>query len=192
MNGGARSFIRKTSPLQSFERDSAGRLPLGGFCSRNLRGAGNEYANLTLKIARKILVALACLVMAYELVYLLWLGEKEGWSLFSWMESTPEFGPSTQAKPEDVAQFDQFMSYDGNTSNALIDCLVIVSVFVCIISTWLLWVRRRRFKQILPWRKIFFWSLAVFVGASGIALSGFFSNEDDVTDEDWALSLIHI
>ena len=186
MNGGAHSFIRKTSPLRSFERYSAGRLPFGGFCSRNLRGPGNEYANLILKIARKILVALACLVMAYELVYLLWLGEKEGWSLFSWMESTPEFGPSTQAKPEDVAQFDQFMSYDGNTSNSLIDCLVIVSVLICIISAWVLWVRKRRFRQILPWRKIFFWSLAVFVGASGIALSGFFSNEDDVTDEDWA------
>lgn len=141
---------------------------------------------MNLKIARKILVALACFVMAYELVHLLWLREKEGWSLFSWMGSDPEYGPSTQAKPEDIAQFEQFMSYDGNQPNFLIDSLVIVSVFICLVSAWLLWVRRRRFRQILPWRKMFFWSLAVFVGASGIALSGSFSNQDEITDEDWA------
>jgi hypothetical protein len=138
-----------------------------------------------LKIARKILVALACFVMAYELVHLLWLRENEGWNLFSWMESVPEYGPSTQAKPEDVAQFNQFMSYDGAPSNHLIDYLVIASLAISLVSSWMLWVRRRRLRRPRPWHKAFFGSLAIFVGVSGLALSGVFSKQDDVTDDDW-------
>ena len=156
-----------------------------GFCSRNLQGSGNESKPLSLKILLKTLVILVGFVFVYEVTHLLWLRGNEGWSVLSWMESVPDDGPSSQAKPEDVGQFEQVISYDGEPSNPWVDYLTLASLAVSLVSAWMLWARARPPWRIRLWRQAFFGGLAIFLTVSSLAFSGFFTKQDEITSGDW-------
>ena len=101
------------------------------------------------------------------------------------MESVPDDGPSSQAKPEDVGQFNQVISYDGEPSNPWVDYLTLASLAVSLVSAWMLWARARPPWRIRLWRKAFFGGLAIFLTVSSLALSGFFTKQDEITSGDW-------
>ncbi|MAN37222.1 MAG: hypothetical protein CMI21_06320 [Opitutae bacterium] len=141
--------------------------------------------NPLLKTLLKTLLFIVVLVLAYEVAHLLWLGQSDGWSSLSWVEGVSDDGPSTKARDEDVGRFEKVISFDGETSSPLLDLLILSSVALAVVSAWLLWGRAYPPRRSGRWRKVFAGSLAAFVGATILGLSGVFGQSKETGDAEW-------
>ncbi len=139
-----------------------------------------------MKIIIRILAILVGVIIVYEVIHLIWLRDMDGWAILSWMEQVVEDGPSTKAAPEDVGQFDQVKSFNGEKSLPLVDFMTLSSLALTVLAAWMLWAREKTPPRHSLWRKGFWAGLATFLGVTSLALAGIFPKYTQITDAAWA------
>lgn len=139
----------------------------------------------SMKIVLKALVVFIGLILGYELVHLLWLKDSDGWASLAWIEGVPEDGPSTKASSEDVGQFVKVISHEGEPSNPWIDYITLLSLALTIVTAWVIWCSKRKPFRIDRWHKAFACGVLMFIGTTGLALSGVFTESKEVAPEAW-------
>jgi len=138
-----------------------------------------------MKFLLKLFVALAGLLVGYEILHLFFFKEIEGWAILSWMEEPAPDGPSTRASPEDLGQFNEILSYDGELSVPLIDGLVLVSLAGLALSTWVLRGRSKSPAKTEGWRTACLTSGLLLFTSLTYALTGSASGHRKISDEEW-------
>ena len=139
-----------------------------------------------MKIVIKILAVLVGVIIIYEAIHLVWLQDMDGWAILSWMEQVTENGPSRTAAPEDVGQFAQVGSFNGEKSLPFVNFMTLTSLAVTVVAAWMLWARKKKPARHGLWRKGFWAGLVTFLGVTSLALFGVFSRHTEITDEAWA------
>ena len=141
--------------------------------------------NPLLKTLLKTLLFIVVLVLAYEVGTLLWLGQSDGWSSLSWVEGVSDDGPSTKARDEGrgpvreshLLRWRDFQSA-ARPAHPLLGCPR-RGLGLAALGAGLSAEALRR------WRKVFAGSLAAFVGATILGLSGVFGQSKETGDAEW-------
>ena len=133
----------------------------------------------------KLLIILFSLILIYEVVHLVFIRDMNGWAVLSWIEDVPENGPSTNARPEDVGTFEVVQSFKGEETSGGFDFMTLLLLSSVVISSQMLWVRKKKESFNRSWKYCFILSISLFCLLTFFGLRGFFIKKNDLSDQEW-------